>query len=66
MLTSAQNIMVLEVPVSGNINSPKFRFGKVVGRAIAKVFFGPLMGVRDNREVMSQDEAEEITKLLDE
>ena len=66
MLTSAQNMMVLEVPVSGNINSLKFRFGKVVGRAIAKVFFGPLMGVRDNREVMSQDEAEEITKLLDE
>lgn len=66
MLTSAQNMMVLEVPVSGNINSPKFRFGKVVGRAIAKVFFGPLMGIRDNRDAMSQDEAAEITKLVGE
>ena len=66
MLTSAQNMMVLEVPVSGDINSPKFRFGKVVGRAMAKVFFGPLMGIRDNRDAMSQDEAAEITKLVGE
>lgn len=66
MLTSAQDIMVLEVPISGNITSPKFRFGKVAGRAIAKVFFGPLMGIRDNRELISQAEAEEITELVGE
>ncbi|MBR0296465.1 MAG: DUF748 domain-containing protein [Paludibacteraceae bacterium] len=66
MLTSAQGIMVLEVPISGNITSPKFRFGKVAGRAVAKVFFGPLMGIRDNRELISQAEAEEITELVGE
>ena len=66
MLTSAQDVMVLEVPVAGNINSPKFRFGKVAGRAIAKVFFGPLMGIRDNRDAMSKDEAAEITKIVGE
>lgn len=66
MLTSAQDIMVLEVPIAGNVNSPKFRFGKVAGRAIAKVFFGPLMGIRDNRELISQAEAEEITELVGE
>lgn len=66
MLTSAQGIMVLEVPIAGNVNSPKFRFGKVAGRAIAKVFFGPLMGIRDNRELISQAEAEEITELVGE
>ena len=66
MLTSAQDIMVLEVPVSGNINSPKFRFGKVAGRALAKVFFGPLMGIKDDRNVLSKAEAEEITELVGE
>ena len=66
MLTSAQDIMVLEVPIAGNVNSPKFRFGKIAGRAIAKVFFGPLMGIRDNRELISQAEAEEITVLVGE
>lgn len=66
MLTSAQDIMVLEVPIAGNVNSPKFRFGKIAGRAIAKVFFGPLMGIRDNRELISQAEAEEITELVGE
>lgn len=64
MLTSAQDIMILEVPVTGDITSPKFRFGKVVGRAFAKVFFGPLMGIRDNRDLISKAEAEEITELL--
>lgn len=65
LLTSAQNIMVLEVPVTGDIASPKFRFDKVVGRAVAKVFFGPLMGVRDNRNLISKDEAAEITEITE-
>ena len=64
MLTSAQDIMILDVPVTGDITSPKFRFGKVAGRAFAKVFFGPLMGIRDNRDLISKAEAEEITELL--
>ena len=65
MLTSAQDIMILEVPVTGDITSPKFRFGKVAGRAFAKVFFGPLMGIRDNRDLISKAEAAEITEFLE-
>ncbi len=64
MLTSAQGIAVLEVPVKGDVSSPKFHFGKVVGRAIAKVFLGPLMGVRDNRELISADEVQEMLDVL--
>lgn len=66
MLTSAQGIMVLEVPVKGDISSPKFKFGKVVGRAMAKVFLGPLMGVKDNRSLISPDEMEEMLEILGE
>jgi len=66
MLKSAQGIVVLEVPVNGNINSPKFKLGKVIGRAVAKVFFGPLMGVKDNRKKISEDEAAEIMELMGE
>ena len=64
MLKSAQNIVVLEVPVQGDINSPKFKLGKVIGRAFAKVFFGPLMGARDNRKLISEDEMEEMLDIL--
>ena len=66
MLKSSQGIVVLEVPVKGNINSPKFNLGKVIGRAIAKVFFGPLMGVKDNRKLISADEAAEIIEIMGE
>ena len=65
MLTSAQDIMLLEVPVTGDITSPKFRFGKVAARAFAKVFFGPLMGIRDDRNRISKAEAKEITEILE-
>ena len=65
MLTSAQNIMLLEVPVTGDIRSPKFRFGKVAGRALAKVFFGPLMGIKDDRNLISKGEAAEIAEIME-
>ncbi len=64
LLKSAQGVVVLDVPVKGDLNSPKFKLGKVVGRAIAKVFFGPLMGVRDNRKLISADEREEMMEIL--
>ena len=64
MLKSAQGIVVLDVPVKGDITSPKFKLGKVVGRAIAKVFFGPIMGVRDNRKLISSDEMQEMMEIL--
>ena len=64
MLKSAHGIVVLEVPVKGDITSPKFKLGKVIGRAVAKVFFGPLMGVRDNRELISADEMNEMLDIL--
>ena len=66
MLKSAQGIVLLDVPVKGDVTSPKFKLGKVVGRALAKVFLGPLMGVRDNRELITPDEAEELLEVLGE
>ncbi len=64
MLKSAQGVVVLDVPVRGDITSPKFKLGKVIGRAVAKVFFGPLMGVRDNRKLISSDEVQEMMDIL--
>lgn len=65
MLTSAQDMIVLDVPVTGNAKSPKFSFRKVIGRALLKVFFGPLMGVND-RKALSPEEIQEMKELLGE
>lgn len=64
MLTSAQDMIVLDVPLSGDATSPKFNMNKVIGRAILKVFFGPLMGVND-RKTVSEDELKEMQDLLE-
>lgn len=65
MLTSAQDMIVLDVPLSGDATNPKFKLNKVIGRALLKVFFGPLMGVNDRKSV-SEQEMEEIQTLLGE
>lgn len=65
MLTSAQDMIVLDVPITGDAKNPKFSFRKVVGRALLKVFFGPLMGVND-RKAVSAEEIEEMKELLGE
>ena len=64
ILTSAQDMIVLDVPVSGDARNPKFNFRKVIGRALLKVFFGPLMGVND-RKTISEDELKEMQELLE-
>ena len=64
MLTSAQNKIVLDVPVAGDVTNPKFKLGKVIGRALLKVFFGPLMGVNDKDRTISDDELHEMQDLL--
>ena len=58
-------MIVLDVPVTGNAKNPKFNFRKVVGRALLKVFFGPLMGVND-RKTVSVDELNQMQELLEE
>ena len=65
MLTSAQDMIILDVPVSGDAKNPKFSFRKVIGRALLKVFFGPLMGVNDRKSV-SEEELKEMQDLLGE
>lgn len=64
LLKSAKGVIIMEIPVTGDISSPKFNFRKVIGRAVAKVFFGPLMSVKDNRKMISRDEAEEMMEIL--
>ena len=66
MLTSAQDMILLDVPVYGDATNPKFDFGKVIGRAILKVFFGPLMGVNDKNKSISKEEMAELQELLSE
>ena len=67
MLTSAQNMIVLDVPVSGDVSNPQFSFRKIVSRALLKVFFGPLMGVNDRRKSkLSEEELQEMKELLGE
>ena len=63
LLTSAQDMIVLDVPVTGDATNPKFNLNKVIGRALLKVFFGPLMGVND-RKTFSEKEIEEMLELL--
>ena len=66
ILASAQDKIVLDVPLKGDVNNPKFKLGKVIGRALLKVFFGPLMGVNDGSRTISDDELEEMKELLGE
>ena len=65
MLTSAQDMIILDVPVTGDAKNPKFKLNKVIGRALLKVFFGPLMGVND-RKAVSEEELREMRELLGE
>lgn len=65
ILTSAQDMIILDVPVTGDARSPKFNLNKVIGRALLKVFFGPLMGVNDRKSV-SEEEMAEMRELLGE
>ena len=66
LLTSAQKMIVLDVPVAGDVKNPKFKLSKVIGRALLKVFFGPLMGVNDKDKAISADELEEMQELFGE
>ena len=66
LLQSAKGIIVLDLPVQGDIRSPKFNLKKIIGRVFLKVFFGPLMGVNDNRKLITDDEAAELQELLGE
>lgn len=66
LLTSAQDMILLEVPVTGDAMSPKFDFRKVISRALLKVFFGPLMGTKDRDKSISKEELQELEELLSE
>ena len=66
ILTSAQDMILLDVPVSGDARNPKFSFRKVIGRALLKVFFGPLMGLNDRDKSINADELKEMQELLGE
>lgn len=68
MLTSAQGMIVLDVPVTGDVNNPQFSFRKIIGRALGKVFFGPLMGTGDkkNKSKVSEEEMQEMQFLMEE
>lgn len=68
MLTSAQGMIVLDVPMTGDVNNPQFSFRKIIGRALGKVFFGPLMGTGDkkNKSKLSEEEMQEMQFLMEE
>ena len=66
VLTSAQDMILLDIPVTGDARNPKFSFRKVVSRALLKVFFGPLMGLNDRDKSVNADELREMQNLLGE
>lgn len=66
ILTSAQDMILLDVPVSGDAKNPKFSFRKVISRALLKVFFGPLMGLNDRDKSINADELKELQELMGE
>lgn len=63
-LTSSKDMILLDVPVKGDANNPKFSFKKVISRALAKVFFGPLMGLKDRDKSLTAEEISEMNELL--
>ena len=65
-LTSAQDMIIVDVPVTGDAKNPKFNFRKVISRALLKVFFGPLMGLNDRDKSISEEELEMMQELLEE
>ncbi len=65
LLTSAQDMILLDVPISGDVHNPKFSLRKVIGRALLKVFFGPLMGVDDRNKSINADELNQLQELLE-
>lgn len=65
-LTSSKDMILLDVPVTGDANNPKFSFRKVVSRALLKVFFGPLMGLKDRDKSITEEELREMEELLGE
>lgn len=66
VLTSAQDMILLDVPVSGDAKNPKFSLQKVITRALLKVFFGPLMGLDDRNKSINAEELREMNELLGE
>lgn len=51
LLKSSAGLIVIDLPVSGDLSNPKFKFRQVILRALAKVFFGPMMGLADKAEL---------------
>ena len=66
LLTSAQDIILVDVPLTGDVTNPKFSLRKVISRALLKVFFGPLMGVNDRNKSVNEAELREMQELLGE
>ncbi|MCQ2345195.1 MAG: DUF748 domain-containing protein [Paludibacteraceae bacterium] len=66
MLKSSKGMIVMDLPITGDLSSPKFKLGQVIGRVLLKVFFGPLMGLRDDRKMISGDEYGQMMELLGE
>lgn len=64
VLTSAQDMILLDVPVYGDVTNPKFSFKKVISRALLKVFFGPLMGLNDRDRSLNEAELREMQELM--
>lgn len=63
-LTSVQGMLLVDVPIKGDVNNPQFKFRKVIGRALAKVFFGPLMGLKDRDKSITTAELREMNEML--
>ncbi len=66
ILTSAQDMILVDVPMSGDVTNPKFSIKKVISRALLKVFFGPLMGMNDRNKSVNEEELREMQELLGE
>ena len=64
-LTSAKDMIIVDVPVSGDVTNPTFNFKKVLNRALLKVFFGPLMGLKDRDNSISEEELREMQAVLE-
>ena len=51
LLRSSKGLIVLELPVTGDLKNPKFSFKQIILRAVGKIFLGPLMGIAEKQEL---------------
>ena len=64
MLTDSENKVILNAPVQDDATRKNFALGKVLTKSLLKVSFGRMMTTKSKKDKISQEEKDQIEKLL--